>query len=238
MMTNGRIRCAEVCRTTARGAGQAAASAFRKSDRHWFDLNGGDGMYAIPAVDNPNLIYNNTEDGVFMIFDRASEHVHDIEPYPRDASGGGVADLPYRFAWNAGFAVSPQNPAVLYAGGNVVFESEDRGRTWKPISPDLTLNDKSKQQSSGGPVVKDNSGAEVYDAIIRIAPSPKDSNTIWVGTDDGQVQLTRDGGTNPNRVGIFRRRHDADDFVIDLGAGVVLHHRAAGGLLVASCRSV
>ncbi len=163
-------------------------------DRHWFDLNGGDGMYAIPAVDNPNLIYNNTEDGVFMIFDRASEHVHDIEPYPRDASGGGVADLPYRFAWNAGFAVSPQNPAVLYAGGNVVFESEDRGRTWKPISPDLTLNDKSKQQSSGGPVVKDNSGAEVYDAIIRIAPSPKDSNTIWVGTDDGQVQLTRDGG--------------------------------------------
>jgi photosystem II stability/assembly factor-like uncharacterized protein len=165
-------------------------------DRHWFTLNGGDGIYAIPAADNPSLIYNSTEDGVFMIFDRAAEQETDIEPYPRDVTGGGVADVPYRFAWNAGFAVSPQNPQVLYAGGNVVFKSEDRGRSWKPISPDLTLNDKTKQQSSGGPVVKDNSGAEVYDTIIRITPSEKDSNVIWVGTDDGQVQLTRNGGAN------------------------------------------
>ncbi len=165
-------------------------------DRHWFDLNGGDGMYAIPAADNPNLVYNSTQNGVFMSFDRAGEQVHDIEPYPRDFVGGGVADFPYRFAWNAGFAVSPQNPTVLYAGGNVVFKSEDRGRTWKPISPDLTLNDKAKQQSSGGPVLKDNSGAEVYDAIIRITPSEKYPNVIWIGTDDGQVQFTRDGGAS------------------------------------------
>jgi hypothetical protein len=78
----------------------------------------------------------------------------------------------------------------------VVFKSEDRGRIWKPISPDLTLNDKSKQQSSGGPVVKDNSGAEVFDTIIRITPSTKDPNVLWVGTDDGQVQITRDGGAS------------------------------------------
>ncbi len=117
-----------------------------------------------------------------------------MEPYPRDFVGGGVADLPYRFAWDAAFAVSPQNPKVLYAGGNVVFKSEDRGRTWKPISPDLTRNDKSKQQSSGGPVMKDNSGAEVYDAILSITPAESDPKVIWVGTDDGEVQLTRDGG--------------------------------------------
>lgn len=165
-------------------------------DRHWFDLNLGDGIYAIPAADNPNLIYNSTQNGVFMVFDREAEQVRDIEPYPRDFIGGGVAGLPYRFAWNAGFAVSPQNPTVLYAGANVLFESEDRGHTWKPISPDLTLNDKSKQESSGGPVVKDNSGAEIYDAIIRVRPSAKDPNVIWVGTDDGQVQFTRDGGSH------------------------------------------
>ncbi len=163
-------------------------------DRHWFDLNGGDGIYAIAAADNPNLIYNSTQNNALMVFDRSAEQSHDIEPYPRDVVGGGVAQEKYRFAWNAGFAVSPQDPKTIYAGGNVLFKSEDRGRTWKPISPDLTRNDKSKQQSSGGPVIKDNSGAEIYDAIIRITPSTKDAKVIWVGTDDGQVQYTRDGG--------------------------------------------
>jgi photosystem II stability/assembly factor-like uncharacterized protein len=165
-------------------------------DRDWFDLNGGDGMYAIEAADNPNLIYNSTQNQALMVFDRVAEQVHDIEPYPRDVVGGGVADEKYRFAWNAGFAVSPQDPKTIYAGGNVLFKSEDRGRTWKPISPDLTRNDKSKQQSSGGLVIKDNSGAEIYDAIIRITPSSKDAKVLWVGTDDGQVQYTRDGGAS------------------------------------------
>ena len=163
-------------------------------DRQWFTLNGGDGMFAVPAPDDPSLIYNSTQNNVLMVFDRTSQQVHDIEPYPRDFNGGGVADLPYRFAWDAGFAVSPQNPKVLFAGGNVLFKSDDRGRNWKPISPDLTLNDKSKQQSSGGLIIKDNSGAEVYDAILSIASSATDHNVIWVGTDDGLVQLTRDGG--------------------------------------------
>jgi len=151
-------------------------------------------MFAIQASDNPNLIYNSTQNGVWMTFDRSEDQVHDMEPYPRDISGGGVADLPYRFAWDAGFAVSPQDPKVLYAGGNVLFKSEDRGRTWKPISPDLTRNDKAKQQSSGGPIMKDNSGAEVYDAILSITPAESDPKVIWVGTDDGEVQVTRDGG--------------------------------------------
>jgi photosystem II stability/assembly factor-like uncharacterized protein len=163
-------------------------------DRYWFTLNGGDGIFAIPAADDPNLIYDSTQNQVLMTFDRSAQQIHDMEPYPSDFNGGGVSDQKYRFNWNAGFAVSPQNPKVLYAGGNVVFKSEDRGRTWKAISPDLTRNDKDKQQSSGGPIIKDNSGAEVYDTILVIAPSAKDPNVVWAGTDDGQVQLTRDGG--------------------------------------------
>jgi len=165
-------------------------------DRAWFALNGGDGMFAIQAADDPHLFYNSTQNGVWATFDHGSEQGQDMEPYPRDISGGGVADLPYRFAWDAGFAVSPENPQVLYAGGNVLFKSEDRGRTWKPISPDLTRNDKEKQQSSGGPIMKDNSGAEVYDTILSIVPADKDPKVIWVGTDDGVVQVTRDGGAS------------------------------------------
>ncbi|HEX3985477.1 MAG TPA: hypothetical protein VHX13_02615 [Acidobacteriaceae bacterium] len=164
--------------------------------RSWFSVNGGDGIFTVPAPDNPNVIYNSTQNSSIAVFNRASEQSRDIEPYPQDFTGMGVAGLKYRFAWDAAFAISPENPAVLYVGGNVVFESDDHGHTWKPISPDLTRNDKSKQQSSGGPVIKDNSGAEVYDAILAIAPSPTDARTIWVGTDDGEVQLTRDGGAH------------------------------------------
>jgi photosystem II stability/assembly factor-like uncharacterized protein len=163
-------------------------------NRMWFRLNGGDGMYGIPAADNPNLIYNSTQNQELMIFDRATQQTLRISPYPRDTGGGGVADVPYRFNWDAGFAVSPSDPKVLYAGGNVLFKSEDRGHTWKPISPDLTRNDKAKQVSSGGAIIKDNSGAEVYDTILSITVAPSDPNVIWVGTDDGEVQVTRDGG--------------------------------------------
>ena len=162
--------------------------------RDWFAMNGGDGIYAIPAPDDPKLIYNSTQNGFLMTYDRTTRQIHDMEPYPFDFGGDGVAKVKYRQDWDAGFAVSPQNPAVLYAGANVVFRSTDRGRTWTPISPDLTLDDKSKQGSSGGDVMKDNSGAEVYDAILIVSPSPSDSNTLWVGTDDGLVQVTRDGG--------------------------------------------
>ena len=165
-------------------------------DRDWFDLNGGDGIYAVPDPANPEFIYNSTQNGVYMIYDRRTHQVHDIEPYPRDFAGEAVAGLRYRFDWNAGFAISPFNPQTLYFGANVVFQSTDGGRTSEPISPDLTRNDKAKQQSSGGSIVADNSGAEVYDAILSIAPSPKNANVIWVGTDDGLVQVTRDGGAH------------------------------------------
>ncbi len=205
-------------------------------DRQWFTLNGGDGIFAIPAPDDPNLIYNSTQNQVLMTFDRKAEQVHDMEPYPRDFNGGGVADLKYRFNWNAAFAVSPQDPKVLYAGGNVVFKSEDRGHTWKPISPDLTRNDKEKQQSSGGPIVKDNSGAEVYDTLLVIAPSAKEAKVIWAGTDDGKVQVTRDGGGTWTNVtehipGLLQwgRIESIDLSPDDAGAALIAVDRHFGG---------
>ncbi len=164
------------------------------SSRSWYGFNGDDGIYGMPAADDPNLIYNEGQNGAYFIYNRSEEQIHDIEPYPRDDNGRGADGARYRFAWEAAFAVSPSNPKVLYAGGNVVFKSANRGRTWTVISPDLTRDVKAKQGPSGGKVVQDSSGAEYYDAILTITPAKSDSQVIWVGTDDGLVQVTRDGG--------------------------------------------
>jgi photosystem II stability/assembly factor-like uncharacterized protein len=164
------------------------------SDGNWIALGSGDGIDASPAADNPNLIYNSTSDGHFKIYDRVSEQLRDIKPYQRDINGWPAAQLPYRFIWEAPFAVSPGDARVLYGGGNVLFKSEDRGSTWRIISPDLSRNDKTKQGPSGGPVIEDDTGAEYYDAILTITVAPSDPKVIWIGTDDGLVQLTRDGG--------------------------------------------
>ncbi len=169
-------------------------------NRSWFALNGGDGIFAVPQPGHPNHFFESTQNGTFYRYNRRTRQIHDLDPYPRDFSGGGVARLPYRFDWDAGFAVSPFNPQTVYFGANVVFRSTEDGINPVPISPDLTRNDKSKQGPSGGPVIQDNSGAEVYDTILSIAPSPRNRQVIWVGTDDGLVWVTRDGGKHWNNV--------------------------------------
>ena len=103
-------------------------------------------------------------------------------------------DQKYRFNWSAPIVVSRFNPAVIYHGGNLLLRSDNRGKTWREISPDLTRNDKSKQGPGGAPITNEGAGGETYGVIDDIAESPHDAGTIWVGTDDGLVQLTRDGG--------------------------------------------
>jgi hypothetical protein len=103
-------------------------------------------------------------------------------------------DLEHRFQWTSPLASSLIDPDTLYFGGEVLFKTTDRGMSWSIISPDLTRNDKSKQQSSGGPISQDNTSVEYYDTIFAIAPSPLGKDLIWVGSDDGLVHLTRDGG--------------------------------------------
>ncbi len=170
-------------------------------NRDWFALTGGDGMFAIPDPLDPNLIWSNTEDGSLAIYDAKSRQVVDVSPYPRDVftSTYSLARSPYRFNWNAPLAFSPDGHTA-YFGGNVVFKTTDRGRHWTAISPDLTRNEKAHQVASGGPITLDVSGAEYYDTTLALAPSPKDANVIWAGTDDGLVQLTRDGGAHWNAV--------------------------------------
>jgi photosystem II stability/assembly factor-like uncharacterized protein len=167
-------------------------------NRDWYAIAGGDGMFAIPDPLDPSLIWTNTQDGVLGIYDSKARQSIDVSPFPRDVftSTTSLARSQYRFNWNAPLAFSPQDGHVAYFGGNVIFKTTDRGRHWTAISPDLTRNEKDHQIASGGAITLDVSGAEYYDTTLAIAPSPKDTGTIWAGTDDGLVQLTRDGGAN------------------------------------------
>jgi photosystem II stability/assembly factor-like uncharacterized protein len=166
----------------------------RKID--WFTVGGGDGFWAVPDLARPHLVYNNLQGGVISLTDTRTGLSWPINPYPAGigSSGQWMAPQKYRFNWNAPIALSPQDPQTVYYGGNVLFKTTNFGRSWEVISPDLTTNDKEKQKSSGGPIVTDNTAAEFHCTIISIAPSPVDPNVIWVGTDDGNVQVTRDGG--------------------------------------------
>src|SRR5881296_256734 len=112
----------------------------------------------------------------------------------------GDVQLKYRFNWTSPITVSPRDANTVYLGSNVVFKTTDGGDHWTAISPDLTRNDKSKQVTSGGPINYDISGAESYNTILTVNLAPTDSNVIWVGTDDGLVQVTRDGGKTWSKV--------------------------------------
>lgn len=165
--------------------------------RDWIDVGGGDGTWIIPDPADDNTLWvaggGGFNGGQLGLYDRRSGQFADISPYLHDTDAIGTADLPYRFNWESPLVFSPQNHHVAYFGGNVVRRTADRGRHWSTISPDLTLNDKLHQQISGG-ITHDGTGAEVFDTILDIAPSPVTAGVMWVGTDDGLIQLTRDGG--------------------------------------------
>jgi photosystem II stability/assembly factor-like uncharacterized protein len=167
---------------------------------NWRDVgNDSDGIVTIPDVLDPDIVWNvgvkdlNGQLNTFLLNARQS---YDVSPYARDTNGMALAGLPYRFNWEAPLAISSIDPKTVYFGGNVLFKTIDYGRTWQVVSPDLTRDERAYQQAAGGAVTLDVSGAEFYDTLLSIAPSPLDANVIWVGTDDGLVQVTRDGGTH------------------------------------------
>lgn len=165
-------------------------------NRHWKNIGGGDGFWAMRDSADADYVYSESQGGSITRININTGESRDIKPAP------GTGDPDYRFNWNTPIAQSPTRPGVLYLGGQFVFRSLDHGESWEKISPDLTTNDpaKQRQRQSGGLSI-DNSSAENHTTIFTIAESPKDPNQIWVGTDDGNVQLTRDGGkTWTNRV--------------------------------------
>ena len=160
----------------------------------WRFAGGGEAGDFVYDPVQPGIVYAGEYGGYISVHDESTGSTRNVPILPWDASGHGAADLRYRFQWTAPIAVSPFDPNELYHGANVLFRSRDRGATWEAVSTDLTRNDPAKQQWSGGPITGDNTGVEVYGTIFSIALSPLDPGTIWVGTDDGLVHVTRDGG--------------------------------------------
>jgi photosystem II stability/assembly factor-like uncharacterized protein len=167
----------------------------------WYTVTGGDGEYAVPARgQGTHIVYTDSQNGSIQRLNNENGMSNSVRPYLQGVQSMKPADLKYRFNWTSPIAVSMTDPNEVYLGGNVLFRSTDGGKSWNPISPDLTRNDKSKQETSGGPIWWDISGAETFGAILSISISPVDPKTIWVGTDDGVVQVTHDGGQNWSNV--------------------------------------
>jgi photosystem II stability/assembly factor-like uncharacterized protein len=158
------------------------------TNQRWENLCGGDGFWSLVDPTDAGAVYCESQGGYISRVDRTTLASRDIQP-----KAGYHEKL--RFNWNTPIAVSPTQKGTLYLGAQFLFRSRDRGDTWQRISPDLTTNDpdKQKQEQSGG-VTVDNSSAEMHTTIYSISESPKNSSQIWVGTDDGNVQLTRDAG--------------------------------------------
>jgi photosystem II stability/assembly factor-like uncharacterized protein len=164
-------------------------------DESWERVTGGDGMWVWPDPRDPNLVWTDLQTGRLSIYDRRTQRNTFVQPWRATAQDDFALDKArYRYNWDAPIAFDAFEPSTTYFGANVVFATRDRGKHWAVISPDLTRNDKSHQQPSGGPLALDVSSAEFTGALLDIESSAKTRGELWTGSDDGLVQLSRDGG--------------------------------------------
>src|SRR5579863_3657623 len=160
----------------------------------WYAVGGGESGYIAPDPKDPDIVYANADSGQMTRYDHRAENFRDVSMYPLDVSGNGAADLQYRIQWTEPVFVSTHDSNVLYTAAQFVLKSSDQGRSWQRISGDLTRNDKSKQQPSGGPITLDITSVEYYDTVFTLAESPVRKGMLWAGTDDGLIHVTRDDG--------------------------------------------
>jgi len=164
------------------------------TNHQWENMYNGDGFWMFPDPADPDYLYAEYQGGNVGRVNRYTHEARNIQPTPN-------YNEKLRWNWNTPIALSPNEKGTIYIGAQFLFRSRDHGQSWERISPDLTTNDpqKQKQEQSGG-VTIDNSSAEMHTTIYSISESPKDKNLIWVGTDDGNLQLTRDSGKTWNNV--------------------------------------
>jgi photosystem II stability/assembly factor-like uncharacterized protein len=165
-------------------------------EQYWHSVGGGESGYIAVDPRNPNLIYAGNYIGQITRREHDRGHQRNIVAYPQMHDGTAPRDIVYRFQWNAPIRISPHNPDVVYHCSQFVHRSEDGGRNWEVISPDLTTDKDAYQDIPGGPIQHDHTGVELYTTIFAFEESPLRAGELWAGSDDGLVHLSRDGGKN------------------------------------------
>ena len=159
-----------------------------------YAVGGGESGYIAIRPDDANIVYAGSYLGHLTRYDHRTGQARNIQVWPENTIGAGAEEAKYRFQWTAPILLSPHDPDTLYITGNHVFRSRDEGITWEILSPDLSRNDPETLKSSGGPITKDNTGAEYYATIFAFVESAITPGLFWAGSDDGLLHISRDEG--------------------------------------------
>jgi photosystem II stability/assembly factor-like uncharacterized protein len=162
----------------------------------WHAVGGCESAWVAFDPDDPKLTYATCIVGGIDEHNQENDSLRGVMAHDFFGLGMDARDMPYRFNWNAPVVASPHDPGILYHGGNKLLRSSDRGVSWEEMSPDLTRNEVEKQGAGGGPITNEAAGGEIYNTILYVVESPHEAGTIWVGSDDGLVHLTRDDGAS------------------------------------------
>jgi photosystem II stability/assembly factor-like uncharacterized protein len=189
-----RIYAAQQDNSTIRIAHRTTGRSITEDD--WESTAGGESAHIAIDPQNNDIVYGGSYDGFLTRYNHATGEIQAINVWPDNPMGHGAEGMKYRFQWNFPIVFSKHDPNKLYTFSNHVHLSSDQGRSWELKSPDLTRNDSTKLGSSGGPITKDNTSVEYYCTIFAVDESPLKEGLMWVGSDDGLIHLTRDGGTD------------------------------------------
>jgi len=164
------------------------------SGHFFYEVGGGESGYIANSSADPNIYFAGSYGGLLTKFDYKTGQQQEVNVWPENPMGHNSDDMRERFQWTYPVVYSHQDPNVLYVSSQHVFKSSNGGQSWERISPDLTRHDPTTIGASGGPITKDQTGVETYAEVFALAPSYQDANVLWAGSDDGLVNVTRDGG--------------------------------------------